>query len=322
MAISEVTFALSGGVGGAKLALGLQLALPRGALTVLVNTGDDMRHLGLDVCPDVDTTLYTLAGVANPELGWGRAEESWNFLAEFERLGGESWFRLGDKDLALHVERTVRLAAGETLESVTAALAERFGLSTRVVPMSNDVVRTIVETEEGTLPFQEYFVRRRCAPVVRRIRFEGAAQAEPAPSALKLLASDRLSAVVICPSNPYLSLDPMLAIAGLRRALARCGAPIVAVSPIIGGESVKGPTAKIMRELGIEVSATAIARHYAGLIDGFVLDDCDQALADRCSVPTHVVPTRMASPQSKQELAQQVLSFAQTLRPCAARAVS
>ncbi len=306
--------ALSGGIGGAKLALGLQGILAPGGLTVVVNTGDDFEHLGLAISPDLDTTLYTLAGLASPELGWGRAEESWNFMGELDRLGGEVWFRLGDKDLALHIERSRRLAAGESPASIAAYLAGRLGVATHIVPMSDDRVRTVLETEEGTLGFQHYFVRRRCEPAVRGIRYQGAEQARAATRALEGLRGSGFAAAVICPSNPYLSIDPILAIPGWRAGLAARKVPVIAVSPLIAGEAVKGPTAKIMRELGLEVSPLTVARHYAPLIDGFVLDEADAGLADEFDVPVCVAPTLMRSLADKERLAREVLAFALGLR--------
>ncbi len=306
--------ALSGGVGGAKLALGLQRALPAGALAVLVNTGDDFGHLGLAISPDLDSVLYALAGVVNPDTGWGRADESWNFHAEIARLGGPAWFRLGDRDLAVHVERPRRRAAGEPLGSICAELARAFGLATHIWPMSDDPVRTLVDCERGTLEFQHYFVRERCEPAVRGLRYEGAAVARPNPDALALLRSRELDAVVICPSNPYLSVDPMLAMPGLRAALAASTAPVLAVSPLIAGAAVKGPTAKLMRELGLEPGALAVAAHYHGLIDGFVLDVADAALAAQLSVPSIAVPTLMREIEDRERLARAVLDFADRLR--------
>ena len=306
--------ALSGGIGGAKLALGLYRELPPDALSVVCNTGDDFRHLGLHVSPDVDTVLYTLAGLANRELGWGRADETWSFIAALERLGGETWFRLGDGDLALHVERTRRLAAGERLGAIMDGVRRRLGVAADVVPASDDPVRTLVHTADGVLAFQEYFVKLACAPVVTRFEFAGAHAARPAPGALHALAADGLSALVICPSNPFISVDPMLAIPGLRDALTACRAPVVAVSPIVGGRAVKGPTAKMMRELGLEVSAAGVAAHYGDLIDGFVLDDADAALADTLHVPCLVRPTLMRGDADKRALAAAVLEFAAGLR--------
>ncbi len=311
--------ALSGGIGGVKLALGFQGICAPGALTVIVNTGDDFEHLGLAISPDIDTTLYTLAGLANPQLGWGRDGETWNFMAELERLGGESWFRLGDKDLAVHVERTRRLGKGEPLSEIIGDFARRLGLATRVLPMSNDPVRTIVETTAGTLSFQHYFVRERCEPAVAAIRFDGAPDARVTPVALQALEQQDLAAIVICPSNPYLSVDPILALPGWRSALHSGGVPVIAVSPLIGGEAVKGPTAKIMRELGLEVSPLSVARHYAGIIGGFVLDEADAALASRFDVPVRVAPTLMRTRADKERLAREVLDFAGTLRSRATR---
>jgi LPPG:FO 2-phospho-L-lactate transferase len=305
--------AFSGGVGGVKLALGLQRVLAPGTLTVVVNTGDDFEHLGLAISPDIDTTLYTLAGVANAELGWGREGETWSFMAELERLGGEGWFRLGDKDLAVHVERTRRLASGESLESIIATFASRMGIAARVVPMTSDRVRTVVETDEGTLGFQHYFVRRHCEPRVRKIRYEGAECAHPPASVEEALRGGKFEAVVICPSNPYLSIDPILAIPAWRAALEGCEAPVIAVSPIIGGEAVKGPTAKIMQELGIEVSPLSVARHYAEVVDALVLDESDAALASRFEIPVRVVPTLMRTLEDKVRLAGEVLDFARSL---------
>lgn len=314
MTRTGTVLAICGGIGGVKLALGLQGVLAPGALTVVVNTGDDFEHLGLSISPDVDTTLYTLAGLANPGLGWGREGETWNFMAELERLGSETWFRLGDKDLAVHVERTRRLAAGESLESIIATLARRLGVAARVVPMTSDRVRTVVETEEGTLGFQHYFVRRRCEPRLLDIRYEGAGQARPPGAIVEALGSGAFELVVICPSNPYLSIDPILAIPGWRAALRACRVPVLAVSPIIGGHAVKGPTAKIMRELAIEVSPLSVARHYADILDGFVLDEADTALAPRFEVPVRIVPTLMQSREDKERLAREVIDFARSLR--------
>ena len=312
--------ALAGGVGGAKLAAGLQAALdsPADLLTV-VNTGDDFEHLGLSICPDLDTVTYTLSGRANPETGWGLAGESWNFLEALGALGGEDWFRLGDRDLATHVERSRRLRAGETLSEVTSYLSARLGVPSRVAPMSDDPVRTVVETPDGDLPFQEYFVRRRCEPAVRGLRFEGAAAARMSVALSSALADPGLDAVVVCPSNPYLSVDPILAVPGVRAALARCAAPVVAVSPIVGGRAIKGPAAKIMEELGVEVSAAAVAARYRDLLDGFVLDEADRALAAAIEsaergVRVQVEQTVMRTDDDRTRLAARVVGFARRLR--------
>ena len=309
--------ALSGGVGGAKLALGLCDVLEDpGRLTVVANTGDDFEHLGLKVCPDLDTLTYTLAGLANPETGWGRAGESGAFMEALTALGGETWFFLGDKDLAIHVERTRRLRAGESLSAVTTDLCARLGIQARIVPMSDEPVPTIVDTEEGPLAFQHYFVRERCKPRVLGFRHEGAEQARPSAVLLDALTASDLSAVIVCPSNPYISIDPILAVLGVRAALTDCRAPVIAVSPIIGGQAVKGPTAKMMAELGIAPGATAIAQHYAGLIDGFVIDEADRAEAAAIAatgVAVEVTATMMTAREEKQALARAVLAFAERL---------
>ena len=305
---------LSGGVGGAKLALGLCDVLEDASrLTVVANTGDDFEHLGLKVCPDLDTLTYTLAGLANPETGWGRAGESGAFMEALDALGGEAWFFLGDKDLAIHVERTRRLRAGESLSAVTSDLCARLGIQARIVPMSDDPVPTIVDTEDGPLAFQHYFVRERCRPRVLGFRHEGAEQARASAGFLDALAAPDLGAVIICPSNPYISIDPILALPGVRAALTSCEAPVIAVSPIIGGQAVKGPTAKMMAERGIAPSAAAIVEHYAGLIDGFVLDETDRAEAAGIAttgVAVEVTATMMTAREEKQALARAVLAFA------------
>jgi len=305
--------ALCGGVGGAKLALGLSLVPGAGRLTVAVNTGDDFEHLGLHVSPDLDTVLYTLAGVADPVRGWGRADESWSFMQALGALGGESWFALGDRDLAVHVERTRRLAAGETLSSIVSDMSRCLGVATAIVPMTDDRVRTLVHTRNATLPFQDYFVRQRCAPEVTGISFAGIDAARPSPGFAAALADPHLGAIVIAPSNPYLSIDPILAVAGVRQALRQARVPVIAVSPIIGGYAVKGPTAKIMRELGIETTPAAIARHYRGLIAGLVVDDSDAAGAQSAGVAVAITATLMNSPDDKRHVAREVLAFAERL---------
>ena len=306
--------ALTGGVGGAKLCLGLQRVLPAGALRVIVNTGDDFEHLGLAISPDVDTTLYTLAGLANTELGWGRQDETWSFMRVLATLGGPTWFRLGDADLALHIERTRRLAAGETLTNIIADIARRFGIPSRVLPMSDDSVRTMVGTAEGELGFQEYFVRERCAPEVTRLRYAGADSARIASAAADALEDPRLAAIIIAPSNPYLSIDPALAIPGMRSALHARRAPVIAVTPLIGDAAVKGPTAKIMRELGLAPSALTVCEHYRNFIDGFVLDERDAALAGRLALPMKLCDTLMHSLEDRERVARCALALAQELR--------
>ncbi len=303
--------ALSGGVGGAKLAHGLSRVLGPEELVVLTNTGDDFTHFGLHISPDIDTVLYTLAGLADPVRGWGRRDETWSFMAVLEQLGGESWFRLGDGDLALHVERTRQLAAGSSLTEVTDRLRLRLGVTARVLPMTDAPVRTRLATGSGWLEFQDYFVRRRCEPVVQAIEYAGAELARPPQALLAALASPDLAAVVICPSNPLLSVGPILAVAGLREALGRCAAPIIAVSPLIGGQAVKGPTAKIMRELGLEATAAAVARSYADLLDVFVVDTVDADLALPAGVRRTVAPTLMSTVADREQLARTVLAAVQ-----------
>ena len=305
--------ALSGGVGGAKLSLGLAQVLGD-RLTVIVNTGDDFEHLGLHVSPDIDTAIYTLAGLVNPETGWGRRDETWTFMRAIAELGGPSWFNLGDGDLAMHVERTRRLRAGGSLTDVCAFVGARLGIAARVIPMSDDSVRTFVETEGRTLGFQEYFVGEQCRPIVSDIRFDGAAQARPAAAALAALSDPDLGGIIICPSNPYLSVDPILAIPGFANALRARKAPVIAVSPIIGGKAIKGPAAKIMGELGIAPDAVSVAKHYAGLIDGFVVDRADADLAGRIEVTTLAVNTLMRTLDDKVALARDCLSFCETIR--------
>ena len=300
--------ALSGGVGGAKLSLGLAHLLGE-RLTIIVNTGDDFEHLGLHVSPDVDTTLYTLTGLVNPETGWGRRDETWSFMSAVTGLGGPSWFRLGDGDLAMHVERTRRLRAGETLTDMCAHVRERLGLAAHVLPMSDDPVRTIVETDAGTLAFQEYFVREQCRPRVRTIRFEGASTARAQPRCIDALMAPALAGVVICPSNPYLSVDPILAVPGIAAAIRACRAPVIAVTPIIGGKAIKGPAAKIMGELGLSCDVATIARHYDGLIDGFVLDTQDAHHEEGMPLPALVTNTMMRTLDDKLALATECLAF-------------
>ncbi len=309
--------ALAGGVGGARMAAGLADALDHRGLTVAVNTGDDFIHLGLQVCPDLDTVMYTLAGLHDPQQGWGLAGETWAFMAAMQRLGGDTWFRLGDTDLATHVLRTGELAAGRTLSEVTAMLCTRLGVRVAVLPMSDDRVATLVDTDEGELAFQDYFVRRHCEPVLRGLRFDGAQLAQPSPALAAALADPALQAIVIGPSNPFLSIAPMLAITVLRDALASRRVPCVAVSPIIGGDAVKGPLAKILRERGESPSPMAVARAYEGLIDGLVIDHADAALAPQLEgmgIAACITDTLMRDDAVRRKLAETTLAFATGLR--------
>jgi LPPG:FO 2-phospho-L-lactate transferase len=302
--------ALSGGIGGAKLALGLYRTLPPGMLTVVANTGDDFEHLGLSISPDIDTLLYTLAGIDNPELGWGRRDETWTFMDALEALGGETWFKLGDGDLATHVERTRRLAAGESLSRITDAFRRRLGISARLLPMTDDRVRTRLRTEEGWLDFQDYFVRQRASPVVHEIVYSGALQARASSDLVAALEDDALEMVVICPSNPFLSIDPILSLPGIRKALHACKAPVIAVSPIIGGKAVKGPTAKLMAEFGLAIGAAAVAQHYTDILDLYVADEADAGEVSDLGIPVALTHTLMLSLDDRDSLARAVLKAA------------
>lgn len=305
--------ALAGGVGGAKLADGLARILPPDALAIAVNTGDDGDHFGLLVCPDVDTVMYTLAGIANPVTGWGLADDSWRFMAAVERLGGPDWFRLGDRDLATKAERTRRLHAGETLTTVTRDFARALGVRHALFPMTDDPVRTIVETDEGALAFHDYFVRRRCAPRVRGLTYDGAEQAKPSPALCEALASPALEGIILCPSNPYLSIAPILALPGVRAAMKRRRVPIVAVSPIVGGAAIKGPLARMMADFGISVSPQGIAALYDGLIDGIVIDGQD-APWNVPGLAVHATDIVIADDAARRRVAREVVHFARCLR--------
>ena len=309
--------ALCGGVGGAKLAYGLAHALPPHDLTVIVNTGDDFDHFGLRICPDVDTVMYTLSGNDNRDTGWGRAAESWSVMDEVGRLSGETWFKLGDRDLALHLLRRQLLDSGERLTRVTQELAVRLGVQSAVLPMSDDPVRTIVETADGDLAFQEYFVRRRCEPKMTGFRFEGAVQAAPSREVEDALSHAGLRGIVICPSNPYVSIGPMLAIEGIRERLERASVPVLAVSPIVAGRAIKGPAAKMMAELGGPVSALHVARLYGKLIDGMLLDEQDVALLNQRGdgdPRLFVAPTLMRTSEDRVALAGECLRLLEELR--------
>jgi LPPG:FO 2-phospho-L-lactate transferase len=298
--------ALCGGVGGAKLALGLERLI--GAdLTVIVNTGDDFEHLGLHVSPDIDTVVYTLGGFSDLERGWGRADESWNFMEA-----------LGDRDLAMHVERSRALRSGILLTEFTVATARRLGIAASILPMSDDRVETMVITAEGTLPFQRYFVGLQCAPVVKRLEFSNAERAAATSQVLAALRNPDLAAIIICPSNPYPSVDPILAVSDIRRALDEVTAPIIAVSPLIGGQAVKGPTAKIMAELGVPADSASIARHYR-FIDGLIIDETDRAEAGKIDMLVRVTSTLMRSLGDRDRLAADCLEFASHLAAGALR---
>ncbi|MFN2144902.1 MAG: 2-phospho-L-lactate transferase [Anaerolineales bacterium] len=301
--------ALAGGVGGAKLADGLAGVLPPGELTVIVNVGDDFEHFGLRICPDLDTVCYNLAGLYNQETGWGRADESWMTASAVEQLGGPTWFNLGDLDLGTHLERTRRLKAGDRLSEITRDFCHAWGIPATVLPVSDDPIPTIVLTGEGELAFQEYFVARRCEPKVEGFRFEGILQSKPAPGVLEAIKGAEI--VVICPSNPWVSIDPILGVPGVRDALT--GKVVVAVSPLVGGKAIKGPAAKMYTELEIEPSALAVERHYGALLSGFVMDVLDENLTKHLSRPVLITDTIMVEREQRYNLAEEVLSFAKSL---------
>jgi len=306
-----VIIALSGGIGGAKLALGLSHVLPPEELLIIANTGDDFEHYGLTICPDTDTLLYTLAGLDNPRLGWGRADESWAFMETLASLGGADWFRLGDRDLALHVLRSHRLRAGESLSAITDDFRRHFGIGPRILPMSDDPVRTQISTDQGWLDFQDWFVRLRAEPLARAVKFAGVEQARPQPVLLEALRAQPRG-IVICPSNPFISIEPILAVPGLRDAIAASGAPVVAVSPIIAGQAVKGPTARMFQALGVTPSAAAVAARYGDLLDGYVMEHGDDAAG--ISPRVFHAATLMRDLADKTALARQVLAAIEALR--------
>ncbi|HEX6709568.1 MAG TPA: 2-phospho-L-lactate transferase [Rubrobacter sp.] len=266
--------ALAGGVGGAKLAAGLQDVLRAGDLTVVVNTADDFDLWGLHICPDLDTVMYTLAGISNPETGWGLAGESFDALSMLESYGEETWFKLGDRDIATHILRTSRLRSGETLTGVTAGLSGALDVRSAVLPMSDDPVSSVLETPDGRLEFQEYFVRRGQSDEVLGVELRGIEAARPTDEVLAAISG--ADTIIFCPSNPVVSVGPILAVAGVREAVASSSAPKVAVSPIVGGRALKGPADRMLASLGHEVSATGVARMYTGLVDGMVVDLVDE----------------------------------------------
>lgn len=303
--------ALAGGVGGAKLALGLSRILPPSDLTVVVNTGDDEEFHGLHVSPDVDTVMYTLAGLSNQETGWGITGETFNALERLNAYGAESWFNLGDKDLATHIRRTHLLRQGESLSAVTDSLRRALGVAHPIVPMSDDPVRTMLTTTIGELPMQTWFVKRRCEPAVSSIRFAGAERAKPSPLFTQALRD--CDALVFCPSNPFISVAPILAVPGVRDAVERFDGARIAVSPIVGGQAIKGPAAKMMGELGIEPSCVGVAKQYRGLCDIFVLDDVDADRApniEALGMRAAVTNTMMLTDDDKARLAEYICGLA------------
>ncbi len=309
-----LVLALAGGVGGAKLALGLSRILPPDRLAIVVNTGDDERFHGLHVSPDVDTMTYTLSGLYNPETGWGIDGDTFETLQMLNRLGADTWFNLGSRDFAMHIRRTELLAQGSSLSQVTSQLTATLGIRHPIIPMSDEPVRTVLETDAGALSMQEYFVKRRAEPVVNSISYVGSADARPSPGFAAAL--DAATAIVFCPSNPFLSVAPILAIPGVRDAMADYHAPRVAVSPIVGGTAVRGPAGKIMQELGADVSAVGVAREYREICDVLVLDSQDADLVEAVGaegVEAAVMPTIMQTDEDKVQLAERVLALAADL---------
>ena len=308
--------ALSGGVGGAKLAHGLARIFDPEELTIAVNTGDDFVHLNYYICPDLDSAIYKLAGINDRDRGWGVRSETWNFMDSIREIGGEDWFQLGDKDLATHIERTRRLSEGQTLSEVTEALCRHYNVNHYIVPMTDHRVGTIVDTREGDFFFQDYFVRLRCQPIFTGVHYKGMENATPSPKLKKTLINPRLRAVIICPSNPFVSIDPILNIPGVRESLKAAKVPIVAVSPIVGGKAIKGPAAKMMDEVGLPSSALGIAKHYGNLIDGLIIDKKDSELVDAVSatgIDVRVKQTLMESDEDEKELAFEAIKFAELL---------
>ena len=303
---------LAGGVGAARFLDGLVRVVDPAGVAAIVNVGDDMEWAGLHISPDLDTVTYTLSGLVNPEMGWGIGGDGRRVLDRLGSLGGPDWFLIGDDDLATHLYRTHRLREGATLAAVTAELAERFGIGCRILPVTGDRLRTVVRADEGELAFQEYFVRRRARDAVRALRFDGAERAAPSPGVLEAIAS--ADAIVIAPSNPFLSIEPIFAVAGVKRAVIDSCAPVIAISPIIGGAAVKGPAAEILASLGHDVSALGVARLYAEVADVFILDEQDADLAAPIAAETGLrclaLPTLMSGPAEKRALAEAALAAA------------
>ena len=314
---SSVThLALSGGIGGAKLALGLEHIFNSPKLMIAGNTGDDFEHFGLNISPDLDTLLYTLSGKSDLERGWGLANETWSFMKAMKEIGGETWFQLGDRDLAIHVERTRRLKEGERLSLITSSFCRKFGVKSHIVPATDDSLKTLVKTPKGILSFQHYFVRDQCRPKILGLKYEGLENAQPCPALEEALESSLLETVVVCPSNPFLSIDPILAVKGVREKLKSSKARVIAVSPIVGGDAVKGPTANNLRDLGFSVSAYTIAKYYSDFIDGFMLDKGDENEISRIEslgMQVGLADTVMTDLQSKIKLAEDVLRFSETV---------
>ena len=310
--MEKLIIALAGGVGGAKLAQGLAAVLPPEELTIVVNTGDDFTHLGLAISPDIDTVTYTLAGINNKETGWGLAGETWEFMKGLKNFGCEHWFQLGDKDLATHFNRTQRYLKGGSLSEITREHCQKLSVKHAIIPMTDQPAPTLVHTSEGILAFQDYFVKRRCEPKMMKIEYP--ADVHPSDLFLNALKNPKLEAIVICPSNPFLSIGPIFNLSGIKEILKKRKIPVVAVSPIIGGKAVKGPAAKIMSEMGIESSVKGIADYYGDLIDGIVIDAVDAQVADTLGVKCCVAQTLMHDLEASATLAQTVIDFAKGIQ--------
>ena len=302
--------ALAGGVGGAKLALGLRDILDEESLAIVVNTGDDEEFFGLHVSPDLDTVMYTLGGIANPDTGWGISGETFRSLNRLRQYGVDTWFNLGDLDMATHIRRTQLLGQGNTLSEVTNSLCSSLGIAHSIFPMTDDTLKTIVITEISEMSFQEYFVKNRCDPRVISLRFDSPSECSPSPGFVTALNESDL--LVFCPSNPFLSVDPILAVPGVRKKIENFRGARIAVSPIVGGEAIKGPAGKILRELGHEVSCVGVAKRYVDLCDVFIIDNVDANLAstiEKLGMRVVVTNTIMNNDQEKRTLAREILSL-------------
>ena len=308
--------ALSGGVGGAKLCLGLDRISSQPSLTIIANTGDDFKHLGLYISPDIDTLIYTLSGINNLTTGWGRNDETWNTHSMLEKFGIENWFQLGDKDLALHLYKNEQMTMGLSLTEITQTIAQQFGLRSRILPMTDEMVQTMIDSNMGLLSFQEYFVKNRSKPTIKNISFAGSKEAKTSPELQQVMQGTDFDVIVICPSNPYLSIDPILSIDEIKTFIQSSTQPVIAVSPIVKGAAIKGPTAKIMEEFNIPTSVTSIAEHYHSLIDGLVIDNKDDTQAiqiESMGIQVKVTNTIMKNDQDKIQLAQDVVAFAESI---------
>tara|TARA_B110000263_G_scaffold17894_1_gene14283 strand:- start:652 stop:1614 length:963 start_codon:yes stop_codon:yes gene_type:complete len=307
--------ALSGGVGGAKLCRGLDQITDKDELVIIANTGDDFLYLGFYISPDIDTLIYTLAGENNIETGWGRTDETWKAHNVMGGLGADNWFKLGDKDLEMHVYRSKEIQNGTSLTEITQKVSKIWNINSKILPMSNHSIKTIIESDIGTLSFQEYFVKKQCIPKVESITFKQK-KAKASQTLLDEMNDNNLTAIIFAPSNPYLSIDPILSLSEIKNFLRTTSTPVIAVSPVVDGQAVKGPTTKIMSELGVEPSAVSIAKHYDGLIDGLILDVLDQNLVSQVEdigIRTKVMNTIMHNDQDKIQLAQAALDFAQEI---------